>query len=159
MYKFLINRGQSLAFIIGAGISILFAILIFVGIKDRDLAQMSNESLIQTDIFNFGIYAAIALVVFAAFLVFVVFALTGLARDFKSSRKVLIGVALIALLFVIFYSTSQPETAGKLGAISDEFGISDKISKSISAGIKTTGSLLGISLLIWLFSELRNAFK
>lgn len=159
MYKFLINKGQSVAFIAGAGISILFAILIFIGIKDRDIVQMSNEALIETDIFNFGIYAAIALVVLAAFLVFVVFGLTGLFRDFASSKKVLIGVAFIALLFVIFYSTSQPETVGKLKAIADEFGISDKISRLISAGIKTTGALLGLSLVIWLFSELRNALK
>ncbi len=159
MYKFLINRGQSIAFIVGAGISILFALLIFLGIKDRDVVQMSNEALIETDIFNFGIYAAIALVVLAAFLVFIVFAFAGLIRDFGSSKKVLIGVGIIVLLFVIFYSTSQPETAGKLKALADEFGISDNISKFISAGIKTTGTLLGLSLVIWLFSELRNALK
>ena len=159
MYKFLINKGQSLAFMLGAGLSILFAIIIFMGVNDRDMVQMSNEALMETDIFNFGIYAAIVLIIIAAFLVFVVFALAGLARDFRSSTKVLVGIAIIAVLFLIFYATSQPETTGKLKDIADEFAITDGISKIISAGIKTTGTLLGLSLVIWLFSELRNALK
>lgn len=148
-----------MAFILGAGISILFAILIFVGIKDRDVAQMSNEALIETDIFNFGIYAAIGLIVLAAVLVFIVFAVAGLVRDFRSSLKVVLGIVVILILFGIFYAVSSPDETGKLAALAGEFDISDNISKFISAAIKTTGTLLGLALVIWLFSELRNALK
>jgi hypothetical protein len=159
MYNFLINKGQTLAFVLGAGLSVVFAILIFVGIKDRDAAQMSNEALIQTDIFNFGIYAAIGLVVLAAFLVFVVFAIAGLARDFRSSLKVLLGIVAILVIFGVLYAISVPEQSGIIGKLSDEFNISDNISKFISAAINTTMTLLSLALVIWLVSELRNAFK
>ncbi|GLR16655.1 hypothetical protein [Portibacter lacus] len=159
MYKFLINKGQTLAFILGAGLSIIFALFIYIGIKDRDLAQMSNEALIETDIFNFGIYAAIALIALAAVLVFVIFAIAGLLRDFKSSLKVLIGIGLILVLFFIFYTVATPDETGILARLAGEFDISDNISKFISAGINTTLSLLGLALVIWLFSELRNALK
>ncbi len=159
MYKFLISKGQSLAFIVGAGLSVLFALIIFMGIKDRDISQMSNEALIQTDIFNFGIYAAIALIVIAAFLVFGVFALMGLFRDFGSSKKVLLGVGLILVMFAIFYGIAKPDEVGKLAELADVFSISDNVSRFITASINTTGALLGISLIIWLFSELRNALK
>lgn len=159
MYKFLINKGQTLAFVLGAGISIIFAILIYVGIKDRSMAEMSNESLIETDIFNFGIFAALGLIILAAVLVFVVFALAGLVRDFKSSLKVLLGIAIILGIFGIFYAISTPDETGILARLAGEFNISDHISKFISAGIKTTLTLLGLALVIWLFSELRNALK
>lgn len=159
MYKFLIKNGQSLAFLLGAGISILFGILIFVGIKDRSLPEMTNDALMETTIFNFGIQASIALILIAAFLVFVVFAIAGLVRDFKGSLKVLLGIGIILLIFFIFYSISQPEAAGKIKELVDERGMSDSVSKFISAGIKTTGTLLGLTVVIWVFSELRNALK
>lgn len=159
MYKFLISKGQTMAFVLGAGLSVIFAILIYVGIKDRDVAQMSNEALIETDIFNFGIYAAISLIVIAAVLVFVVFAIAGLFRDFRSSLKVLAGIVLILVLFGIFYAVSTPDETGILARLAGEFDISDNISKFISAGIKTTLTLLGLALVIWLLSELRNALK
>ena len=159
MYKFLIKNGQSIAFLVGAGISILFGILIYFGIKDRTLPEMSNEALIQTDIFNFGIQASIGLIALAAILVFGVFAVIGLFRDFQSSRKVLLGVALIVIIFIVFYYTSEAETSGKIKTLMDINGISDNVSKFISAGIKTTVALLVLSGIIWVLSELRNALK
>jgi len=158
MYKFLISKGQTVAFILGAGISILFGVVCYMGIKDRSLAEMSIDSLIETDIFNFGIKAAIGLVV-AAVVILLIFAILGLFTNFKGSLKVILGLAVIAGLFGIFYAISQPEESGILVRLAQEFDITDSISKFISAGIKTTITLLGLALVIWVFSELRNALK
>ena len=158
MYKFLINKGQAVSFIVGAAISGIFALFIFMGIKDRDASQMSIESLIETDIFNFGIYASIVLIV-ATVIVIALFAVRGLFTDWKSSRKVILGVAVILGIFLILYAMSAPETSGKLKALADEFGITDNISKGITAGIQTTGALLALTAVIWVLSELRNALK
>ena len=158
MYKFLINKGQTVAFVLGAGVSILFAIVIYMGIKDRGLAEMSIDSLVKTDIFNFGIQASIGLILLAV-LILVIFAVRGLFTNFRGSLKVILGLGVIVGLFGIFYAISTPDKGGILGRLAQEFNITDGISKFISAGIKTTLTLLVLALVIWVFSELRNAFK
>ncbi|WP_235299148.1 hypothetical protein [Portibacter marinus] len=158
MYKFLISKGQTLAFVLGAGLSILFAVLIYLGVKDRSLAEMSIDSLKETTIFDFGIKAALALIGLAI-LALLIFGIISLFTNFKGAIKLLIGLAIIVGLFFLFYTISVPEESGILARLADEFAITDNISKFISAGIKTTLTLLGLALVIWLFSELRNALK
>ena len=119
---------------------------------------MSIDSLKETDIFNFGINASIGLVL-AAVVILLIFAVLGLFTNFKGSMKVILGLAVILGLFGIFYAISTPEESGILVRLAQEFNITDSISKFISAGIKTTIALLGMALVIWVFSELRNALK
>ena len=158
MYNFLIRKGQTLAFILGAGLSILFAVLIYLGVKDRSVAEMSIESLKETSIFDFGIQASLGLIGLAI-VALIIFGIISLFTNFKGAIKLLIGLAIIVGLFFLFYAISVPEEGGIIGRLSDEFAITDSISRFISAGIKTTLTLLGLAVVIWLGSELRNALK
>lgn len=167
MYKFLTKQGTTVAFLVGTFLILLYLVLAFTGLGDAgydvgtDLVPIAKgeEGVKNLNFFNFGIYSAVALVVIAAVLAFIVFGITGLLKFPKNSIKFLAGFGVLAVLFLIFNSMGEVETAGKLGMLHEKFKISPSVSKLISGGIMTTLTLIVAAAVVIVFSEVRNAFK
>lgn len=165
MYNILMKYGQTIAFVLGLLVIAIFLGTVFIGMGDagysigQDLNDLSDEQKAGLDFFNPGLWLTIILGVIAFVLAFIVFGILDLIRFPKSAVKTLIALAVIAVVFFALYSTSAVETAGKLGIVHQEFDISENVSKFISGGLKTTLGLLGLSVLLMVVFELRNAFK
>lgn len=165
MYNLLLKRGQTIAFVLGLIVIAIFLGSAFMGLGDagyglnEDLNKLPAEVKSGIDFFNPGLMLTVVLAVIAFVLAFVVFGVLDLVRFPKSAVRTLIGLAVIAVVFFALYSTSAVETVGKLGDIHQQFDISNGVSKFISGGLKTTLGLLGLSVLLMVVFELRNAFK
>ena len=168
VYSFLMKHGALVA--MGVSVLIIFVFLLNINNGFSDLGFTSSTDLVDVikgdkppviNFFNFGLKITIALVIFAVF-VWIIFGLIGLIFNFKGSLKFVISFAVLIILFFIFYGSSEVETTGRLGdllADSDSYHVNEKISQYISAGIKTTLSLFGLSILTLIVSEVLSFFK
>jgi len=156
MYDFLVKRGEMLAF--GLGI-ILVLIFLFTAIPGLDsFNALPEDQQNQSDIFNVGLYLAMILGVITA-LTAIVFGLLQLVTNPKGSIKILVGLAVLAVVFGIFYATAEVETTGSIVKAAADFDVNDNTSKLITAGIMTAISLSVVSVVAFIGAELYNAFK
>lgn len=154
----------------GVSVVIILVFLLNINMGFGDLGFTSSTDLVdvikgdnppEISFFNFGLKVTIALVILAV-VVWIVFGLIGLIFNFKGSLKFVISFAVLIVLFFIFYGSSEVETTGRLGdllADSETYHVNGNISKYISAGIKTTLSLFGLSILTLIVSEVLSFFK
>ncbi|MEM1327834.1 MAG: hypothetical protein AAGI23_17875 [Bacteroidota bacterium] len=157
MYQFLSKNGQTLAFGLGILLTAIFLISAFSGIGEFNMLQ--EEQQWQTDIFNIGFYAAIALTI-VCLIAAVLFGLAQMVGDIKGAIKGIAGIALILVVFFIIYSTVDPsaDSAGVMKEVK-EFGLEPGQSKFISAAIITTIALSLIALVTFVVFEVINLFK
>lgn len=156
MYDFLVKRGEMLAFGLG-----IILVLIFLGTSLPNLDAFNalpEEQQNQSDIFNTGLWLAIILGGITA-VVALGFGLLQLVTNPKGSIKVLLGLAVLAVIFGIFYATAEVETTGSIVKASADFGVDDTTSKMITAAIRTAGTLTIVSVVAFILAELYNAFK
>jgi hypothetical protein len=158
MYEFLSRKGTAIGFGVGFLLVALFLISAFAGISNFNAIPENDPSRFNTNIFNIGLYAAIALTIIAI-VVAVVFGLLQIATNFRDSKKGLIGFAILAILAIIFYNTATVETTGPVAKAAADFGVGPNIQKVVSAGIGICAVLsIGLVLSI-VISEVRNLFK
>ena len=55
--------------------------------------------------------------------IMVIFGIVQLVKNPKGSMKILVGLAIVAILGFIFYSTSEAESTGRLGMLIDKFEV------------------------------------
>src|SRR5690606_37163560 len=116
MYDFLTKRGQMLAFIVGIVVVIIFFVTANSGMSaagydaGTDLAVAGKEKLADGSLrittmnfFNVGIWLTVILLALAAGLS-VLFGFFHVIKFPKQSLKSLIGVAVLVVLFFVFYS-------------------------------------------------------
>jgi hypothetical protein len=158
MYKFLVNNGQRLGFGVGLLVTVLFLISVMSGLDS--FSAMPEDQRVNTGIFDIGIRGALILIVLTAAAI-ILFGIYQIADNFKSSAKGIIGVAILALIFVVAYSMSsgQPDHTAISEASKKVGGISEGQMKFISGSITTAGILVGVAALAFVVSELRNFFK
>ena len=157
MYKLLSKNGQTFGFLLGTVVTVLFLLIMAGGWSDFSALGDSAEKY-DTTIFNFGIYASIALII-VGFLLWAFFSVYQMASNPKAAvRGLLGGVALIAL-FVIAYSTASSEVSGPLAKSVENMGVGPTGLKLISGGIATSLILTLVAGVAILGSELRNFFK
>ena len=121
--------------------------------------MMKTEGNTETfDFFNLVAYIP-PILVFLIIGIMILFGILQLVKNPKGSMKILIGLAIVAVLAFIFYSSSESESAGKVGFLLDKFEVGNTASKAISAGIKTVLTLLGGAVFLMIASEIRNLFK
>ena len=156
LYNLLGKYGQLFAFGLGLLITLIYLVSVFGGLDDFNM--LSKEDRGGTGIFDFGLKASIVLVIICV-VIMLLFGLTQMFSNLKASMKSLIGFGIIALIFIITYSTATMETSGKIVHLFEKNDITENISKLITAGIKTTLILGGLSLAIFALSEVRNFFK
>jgi len=166
MYKLLTSKGQLIAIVIGV-LGVLISLgSIISGIKGAgytmsdDLNKiMKNSADANFDFFHPAISVVIFLVV-AALIAAVLFGIIGLISDPKGSMKGIIGLALVAILFVILYSSADlAGSSAKIVELVEKNNISDNISKMISGGVKTAVIAALIAFFAAIIMELINLFK
>lgn len=180
MYSFLSKNGQYIALGIGAFITIVFAIFIaggsstFSALDAENLSMREyNAKLSETSIFDFGIYASLALVIITA-VACVVFGVLGIAKNFKAAKKGLIGFGVLLVIAIIGYAI-----AGSMGdgestlAVIDKMNakavdaegkpgmeyITSNISSWVSGGLVTMLILVIVAFLGIIISEVYNLFR
>lgn len=157
MYNLLIKNGQAIAFGLGVLITVLFLVLIFSGLENFNAA--SDAAKLDTNIFNFGIYAALGLTALC-FIISVLFSIYQIATNPKDSLKGLLGIAALVAVFVIAYAISGPAPEGTyLANVESNFDITPNQSKLISSQIFTALILSGIAAVAFVASEVINFFK
>ena len=156
MYDFLVKRGEMLAF--GLGI-ILVLLFMFTVVPNLDSFNALPEDQQKTsDIFNTGLWLALILLAITA-LAAVLAGIYQFIRNPKGSVQVLGGLAILGVIFAIFYATATVETTGSIVDAAAEFKVDDNTSKMITAGIKTAILMSVGSVVAFVGAELFNAFK
>ena len=165
MYKFLTKNGQTVALGFGVLVILIFIFSINSGFNNsaysmsQDLSGLPDSELHEIGFFDSGIAITSFMVIASFLLAFIVFGITDLIKFPKNAIKFLIGGLVLAVIFFALYSMSDVETIGKLPELHDRFDISDKVSKLISGGIKTTVGLLIISVIALVVGEIYSMFK
>jgi hypothetical protein len=172
MYSFLTKNGQTIAFVAGVVLSILFIVLVisapstadlnaeyFTNIKDPVARQDALVGLTQ---FDFGLYITYILLAITA-LAAIAFGLFQFITTLMDNPKNAIRtVAIIVGLILIFFigKTIAPETdSNGVMAAANEFGVSGGERGFVSGAINTTIIVLLLAVVVLVVSEVRNAFK
>ncbi len=150
MYKFLAKNGQLVAF--GAGILITAGFLAGVLGGIDDFMATAEDQRNQSNIFNFGLYAVIALTVLG-FLAAVVFGLFQTLSNPKGAIKGIAGLALIAVLFFAGQALAGADSEGVKDALA-EFKVTDGQSAIINGSIVGGIILAGLTLLAFVGGEI-----
>lgn len=164
MYKFLNKNGQSLAFGLGLLVTIIFMVGAFPTAGNFDFENMSDEEISKVGIFNFGLKAAIVLVVLTI-LALLFFGLFQIFTDLKGSVKGLIGMAVLAILFIAAYSMADGVATGSILGAVEKFAasgngtITEGNLKFIGGGIATTAILLVVAGASFAIAEIINFFR
>ena len=167
MYTFLNKYGQALAFGIGVLITIIFLVSIFSADPAVfDTLQGDNRSY-ETDIFNFGMYASIFLIV-VAFAAALLFGLVQMAQNPKGSLKGIIGLVILGVIVFIGYSSANGDIAQESAEIqnaitkfetSQETDFTGGNLKFISGAILAALVMIGLSILTLIVFGIRGIFK
>lgn len=166
LYRFFASKGQMFGFLLGIALVALTLISVISGIDGAGYEigtdfnkMMKTEGNTETfDFFNLVAYIPPILVILII-AIMVLFGIIQLVKNPKGSVKILAGLAIVAVLAFIFYSSAVSETDGKVGFLLDKFEVGTTASKMISAGIKTVLTLLGGAVVLMVASEIRNLFK
>jgi hypothetical protein len=155
-YSFLTKHGQVLAFGFGLLMVLIFYGAVSSGLEEFNMVPQEEQSKsAEGEIFMPGISLTVILIILAA-LAILVFSLIQIISNPKGAMKGLISLVGLLVIFGIAYATSS-------GEISPSWNTEDKITAGISqyvgGAIKTTGVLIGIALVAFVASEIRNFFK
>ncbi|MFK8055157.1 MAG: hypothetical protein AB8F78_03460 [Saprospiraceae bacterium] len=158
MYSFLTRNGQTVAFGIGLLVTILMIGIIAGGVGDWSLIGEKDPTRYDTTIFDFGLYASFFLM-FAAALAAIVFGIYHLATNPKGALKGILGLVAVAALFLIIYSTADPDLEMLEVMAKKDFNVSPGQSKMITGAIWTALILAGTAVIATAISEIINFFK
>lgn len=156
MYQFLNKYGQTLAFGLGALITVLFIVQVQSGASE--FAGLSKEDQLKSGIFNLGIGSAVFLVIIN-FIAAVFFAFYYLATHPNAIMKTIVPIAILLGVFAISYVMSKPASEGTMLAIAQRFELTAGQEKFISAGLTTMLVLFFGAAIAFAVSEIRNFFK
>lgn len=155
MYKFLAKNGQLVAFGVGILITAGFLAGVLGGIDD--FMATAEDQRNQSNIFNFGLYAVIALTVLG-FLAAVGFGLFQTLSNPKGAVKGIAGLALIAGLFFVGQALAGADSEGVKDALT-EFNVSDGQSAIINGSIVGAIILAGLTLLAFVGGEVMSFIR
>ena len=156
MYKFLAKNGQALAFGLGVLVTVVFLALALpnIGLIDEENPQNVN-------IFNFGIYATIFLIIVAA-IAMVAFGLFQVASTFRTSWKGIMGFVVLLVIFFVAWTTANSDLSQEVAAIqnaAEGAGVEGSNLKFIGGSITTLLILVIIAVGAFVVSEIINFFK
>ena len=157
MYQFLAKNGQTFAFGLGIVLTAIFLISALGGLEQFNM--LGKEEQYGTTIFDIGFYAVIVLTILC-FAAAVIFGLGQMISNPKSALKGIVGIAALAAIFFIIYSSVDPgaDSAGVLKEV-ENFSVSDGASKFISGALITTIVLSLLALATFVVFEVINLFK
>jgi flagellar biogenesis protein FliO len=170
MYAFLNKYGQALAFGIG-----VLVVAIFLGIiltapsaeLDALVSESAGPEKYDTGVFDFGIGISLFLTGLA-FVIALVFGVMQFASDPKGSVKGLIGLAVLAVIVFIGYSTANGEITAETPEIKnaiEKFTTSQETTftggnlKFISGAILAALIMIALSIVTLIVFGVRSLFK
>jgi len=156
MYKFLTKNGTALAFGLGVLVSLIGFGVILGGLEGYNM--LAEEEQGTTTIFNAILYGAIILCILC-YAAMVIFGVIHVATNWRSAIEGIIALAVIIGLTVLFYSMAEVETTGKVATLIQDGELNANTSKWITGVLSTTLIMLGATVAVFIFSEIRNAFK
>lgn len=171
MYSFLTKNGQTIAFVTGVVLSVLFVILVMTNPTTADLSAdtfsgntpaETYDALVKLTQFDFGLYITYILLALTAIATigFGLYHFISLLID--SPKKAMTSVAIIGGLIVFFIIgrvvAPSADSKGVLDA-ANAFGVSDSQRGLISGAINTTLIILVLAIVALILSEIRNLFK
>ncbi|HMQ49955.1 MAG TPA: hypothetical protein PKA00_21020 [Saprospiraceae bacterium] len=161
MYKFLTKNGQALAFGLGVVVTIIFMLIVFSGVSEFSTLPIEEQA--KSNIFNFGLVAALALTVLTV-AALVVFGLLQVVGDVKGSLKGLIGFGALVIVAIIAYATASTEVSPYIQGAIDSFtgsgnSFTDGNLKFITASITVAAIVTILAAVTFVGSEIRNFFK
>ncbi len=155
MYDFLARKGQTIAFGIGVLITAIFLGIAFGG--QEQFEALADDQRITTDIFNFGLQAAIALIVICA-VIAIAFGLFHTLSNPKGAIKGIASLAVIAAIFFIGQSMAGADSPGVVETMR-EFGVSAAEGSFINGALMSVLALGALAALAFVVSELLNFLK
>jgi len=171
MYSFLTKNGQTLAFVTGVVLSVLFIILVMTNPTTADLSADSftgntpaetHDALVKLTQFDFGLYITYFLMAVTALATigFGLYHFISLLID--SPKKAMTSVAIIGGLIVFFIIgraiSPAVDSKGVMDA-ANAFAVTDSQRGLISGAINTTLIVLVLAVAALVLSEIRNIFK
>lgn len=144
------------AFVTGLLITLIFLFVVLGGVEEYNM--LPDEEKATTTIFNFGLYAVIAMIIIGLILSFL-FGIWFMVTHPKQALRFGIGFGALLVIFFVLYSVSEAEASGKLAELAQNSGVNENNSKMISAGIYTLLILAGLAIVSLVVAELRNLFK
>lgn len=155
MYNFLSKNGQLFAFLLGLIVTAIFLFSVFGGLDEFN--ALAEDQRGTTNIFNFGLYAAAGLTVLCAAFA-LLFGLFQTFSDPKGALKGIIGLAMLAGLYFAGQAMAGADTAKVVDTLR-EFKVTDGQSGFINGAIGGGLLMLGLAMVIFILSEIRNFFK
>jgi len=156
MYKTLTKNGQLFAFGLGLLLTLAFLGSVFSGLDTFN--GLSKEAQYETGIFDLGIYAVVFLTVLC-FLIMFAFGIFQVLTNLKGSMKGLIGFVVLLAIFGVAYSTATLESGPFWDPILANFNVTDGASRFITGAIWTCLFMVGVAVVTFVLSEIRNFFK
>lgn len=157
MYKFLAKNGQAAAFLIGAGLTIVFYAIAISNLSTFN-AKPAEEQYAM-GLFDFGFWAAIILTVGCA-LAWLVSSLIQLSYNTKNAiRGIIAVVALVGIFFAIYATVNPAADSASVRKAVEQFSLTEGQNKLISASIITTIILSVIAAVSFVAAEIINAFR
>ena len=156
MYTYLSKNGQTVGFLLGFAIVLIFLIMVLSGLGDFN--SMSADDQLTTGIFNFGLYAAIGLCIIAA-IIAVLFGIYHLLTNIKASMKFIIALIGVLVIFFVGYSMADADMTGAIQKTIEEFSVAEGTSKFISGALLTSIILSVVALASFVIFEILNFFK
>ncbi len=153
MYDLLVKRGQMFAFVFGGIFVAIFLAFVFGGLGKLG-SSPTNEMLYPTSIFDFGIKGTKFLVYLAGFVALAA-ELYYMVTNPKTAIRMLIGLAVLAVMFFIGYALSSDEVTKSM----TEFGVSPSLGKMIGGAIWTAILMSLGAVLLMVVSEILAFFK
>ena len=162
LYNYLVKDGDAIAVGVSALLFVVFGLGIYLGSSSggyslSDLTTM--EDLSQVNCFNPGLWTMIWMF-FVATLLMLAGIVWDIFRNFRSGSKTVYGFLGVIVAFIVFYFTSSHDTGGRFDAYwAKDFGITETLSKLISAGLYSLGLLTLLAFVLILVFEVRSFFK
>jgi len=158
MYKFLTKNGQTMSFMVGLVITVIFLVMVFSGLEQFNTLDPKTTAR-ESNLFNFGINAAVGLVVLCA-IGMIAFVLLNIVTNLKGNIKLLIGLGVIGVLFFVMFGGATYEAAGTpIGDRLAEYAITDGQNGFIVGGIWTALILTVGAFASFIILEILNFFK
>ena len=149
------KHGQLIAFGLGVLITIGFLVGVFGGIEEFTATAVEEQG--QSNIFNFGLYAAIALAILgaAAALIF------GLIQTISNPKAAIKFVGALAVLGILYFVGQQLAGADSQEILDtrQEFGVSDGQSAIINGAIWGGLILAGLTAVAFVLGEILSFIK
>ena len=141
MYNFFSKNGQTLSFVIGIAVSVIFVLMILTGMNGRVLnsdtfkgeggVAMETPEVLQTlegiKMFDFGFYSTYTLLIVAVAAA-ILLSLLYFFMNFKvSALKGLAPILIMLVIFFVVYSSYSPDASDvyKVKVARDAFGVGD----------------------------------